>query len=171
MKTRLSLICAGSAVVTALLASPPAAEARYKRVHASGCIEQSPSHKYLVQTGTLWNDDNSSLSALICALPEDRDFPKTAVTQLTVTGFDGNSSNAVFIHACIAYGGSTGAACDQYVATGPGGTFTGPFTLSVPRSTWTNGLSTDFAYIETFLPPVSPGRSGMRGLFAADVNG
>jgi hypothetical protein len=170
MKMRSPLIAGSFAILTALVASPPNAEANFKRQHASACTEDSLQPFALFQDQFLVNTSETFNDFFRCAMPEDTALRKDRVARLNLSGVDESTSQPVFVRACVGFSSGFGAQCDPMVANGPAGT-TGPFTISVPHSSWNSSHRLDFAYIEVQVPPFETSFSGISGVFFADVNG
>ena len=71
MNNRSPMIAGGFAALTMLLASPPEAEANFKRQHASSCIEDSLVPLALFQDQFLINTSDTYFDFFFCGMPED----------------------------------------------------------------------------------------------------
>jgi hypothetical protein len=164
------MIAGSFTVLTMLFASPPAAEANFKRQHASSCIEDGLPKVTAFQDQFLVNTSTNFFDVVVCGMPEETSLRKERVLRLNVTGIDGSTVNSVFARACVGFSGGFGAACDAFVNNGAAGN-TGPFTIAVPHGSWNASHRLDFAYVQTFAPPLQNSFSGISGVFYADVNG
>jgi len=170
MNHRSPLIAGTFAVLTVIFASPPPAEATFKRQHASSCVEDSLLPLALFQDQFLLNTSDTFFDFFLCGMPEDTDLRKERVTRLNLTGIDESTVNGVFVRACIGFSSGFGVICDAMVSNGPA-SLIGPFNISVPHGSWNSSHRVDFAYLLIQVPPFQTSFSGISGVFYADING
>jgi hypothetical protein len=170
MNQRSPLVAGTFAILTVLVASPPPAEANFKRQHASSCIEDGLPPIAAFQDQFLVNTSVAFFDVVVCGMPEETSLRKDRVVRLSLTGIDGSTVNSVFARACVGFSGGTGVACDPFVNNGAAANM-GPFTIAIPHPNWNASHRLDFAYVQTFAPPLQNGFSGISGVFYADVNG
>ena len=170
MNNRSPMIAGGFAALTVLLASPPKAEANFKRQHASSCIEDSLVPLALFQDQFLVNSSDTYFDFFFCGMPEDTSLRKERVTRLDLTGDDESTADSVLVRACVGFSSGYGVQCDPMVMNGPAATM-GPFTISVPHASWNSSHRLDFAYLLIQVPPYQTSYSGISGVYFADING
>jgi hypothetical protein len=170
MNHRSPLIAGSFALFTMLVASPPPAQAFFKRQHASTCIENSLQPLASFQDQFLVNTSETLFDFFLCGMQEDTSLRKERVTRLNLTGVDESTVNAVFVRACAGFSSGFGVQCDPMVSNGPTST-TGAFTITVPHASWNSSHRLDYAYIEVVVPPFQTSFSGISGVFIADING
>jgi len=170
MDKRSPLIAGSFAVLTTLIASPPPAQANFKRQHASTCVENSLQPLALFQDQFLLNTSETFFDFFLCGMQEDSALRKDRVVKLNLMGVDESTVNAVFVRACVGFSSGFGVQCDPMVSNGPSSTI-GAFTISVPHASWDTSHRLDFAYIEVAVPPFETSFSGISGVFIADING
>src|SRR5436190_17097061 len=95
MNNRSPMIAGGFAALTMLLASPPEAEANFKRQHASSCIEDSLVPLALFQDQFLINTSDTYFDFFFCGMPEDTALRKDHVSRLDLTGVDQSTADSV----------------------------------------------------------------------------
>jgi hypothetical protein len=170
MNHRSPMIAGSFAVLTVLFASPPDAEANFKRQSASACMESSLQPLALFIDPFVLNTSGTFPDIFVCAMPEDTAIRKDRVVRLNLVGTDQSATDSVFVRACVGFSNGLGVQCDPFVSNGPASTM-GTFTISVPHTTWNFSHRFDFAYVVVQVPAFQTSFSGITGIFMADING
>ena len=171
MNAQSSMIAAGFAFLTVVVASPPPASANFKRQHASSCMEDSVTPQAVFQEQFLVNNSSQLADNFVCGLAEDTAIRKDKVVKLNLTGLDQTTAGQIVARACIGFSSGTGGQCDPTVNNGAP-SVTGAFTIAVPHASWDFAHKLDYAYVQISVPAAQAAlRSGISGLFIADVNG
>src|SRR5262245_1574392 len=108
MNNRSPLIAGSFALLTVLVATPPSAEATFKRQHASSCVEDSLQPLGLFQDQFLLNTSATFFDFFLCAMPEDTSLRKDRVTKINVMGMDQSTVNPIYVRACVGFSSGFG---------------------------------------------------------------
>jgi hypothetical protein len=153
-----------SATFAAVLAKPMVAHSAWMRRQASACSSAAGSSVNYASSGA-WNSSTTAYAFLTCAIEDNSELPKASLTTLNIHGADNSTTANASAQTCVTYYGVAGGACGGTIYASTAVSWTGNYTLSLPRTFWDADHAADFGVIAITLPP---GSSSVRGYFAAN---